>query len=88
MGTSRQQLETDWPALRKRINANFRAREIFTKNSNMRKEASIAKSNETLKTFLQENKFDDEDEDSEASSIVSPGQSNTSSQNSSQNDAN
>ena len=70
-----------------RINANFRARETFAKNSNIRKEASIAQANETLKTFLQENNFDAEDDDSESSSTVSASQSKTSSQNSSQNDA-
>ena len=38
MGTSKEKIETEWKSLRKRLNANFRSRQVNEKKAEIRKE--------------------------------------------------
>ncbi len=84
MGTSRQQIETDWPGLRKRLNANFRAREVSVITSRKRKEEAAAKSNDALKSFLAANLFDDEEQENPSQPTSNPSESSSDSSQSEQ----
>lgn len=84
MGTSRQQIETDWPGLRKRINANFRAREVSALASSKRKEEAAKKSNDELKSFLASNLFDDEERENPSPAASNPSESDSDSSQSQQ----
>jgi len=54
MGTPREQIESEWNSLRKRLNANFRSREIGKKKSEAKKEEKLSNAQNIRENFLSE----------------------------------
>ena len=73
MGTPREKIESEWSNTKKKLNANFRSREISRKQTQSRKEAEARASSLDLKNFLNTYENNDNSDESESDSQTFSG---------------